>query len=388
MTQSLSESARPVWPVESEPARLAYETILQRPTRGVPGWLIHPMEHAHIERLAGVAPGSYRADPERVYLACQRAVGTCLIDQFIPENPLTMGDAGYETKERTATTGADEIVLDGMRIDSPEAVVEHLERVAFPARQREIAEFDEDARVQEIIDRERAIQQRLGPMILKSGYGFVRFPRFEYWEYGYADYFMAYALYPDVMERDFSLQADCALLNNRATARAYAESGMPPLYRLDHDMADSRGTLVDIRTLDRIWFPHFARCLEPLLKTDVRLIWHCDGNLMQMVPRLLEAGLRGFQGFQYEDGMDYENICRMKAADGGGLVIIAGVSVTRTLPHGAPADVKKEMDWLVREGPKTGLFLGGSSSIAPGVPWENMRTFVEGLRHYREHGRG
>ena len=27
-----------------------------------------------------------------------------------------------------------------------------------------------------------------------------------------------------------------------------------------------------------------------------------------MVPRLLEIGLRGFQGFQYEDGMDYELI--------------------------------------------------------------------------------
>jgi hypothetical protein len=39
------------------------------------------------------------------------------------------------------------------------------------------------------------------------------------------------------------------------------------------------------------------------------MIWHCDGNLMQMVPRLLDVGLRGFRGFPYEDGMDYEKIC-------------------------------------------------------------------------------
>jgi len=160
------------------------------------------------------------------------------------------------------------------------------------------------------------------------------------------------------------------------------------LCRADHDMADSRGTLVDVKTLDRIWFPHFARCMAPVIQAGVKVIWHCDGNLMAMVPRLLEAGLVGFQGFQYEDGMDYEKICRMKTRDGGGLLIIAGVSVTRTLPYGTPADVKREMAFLVENGPERGLFLGGSSSIAPGVPWENLAALVEGFKYYREHGRG
>ncbi len=66
-------------------------------------------------------------------------------------------------------------------------------------------------------------------------------------------------------------------------------------------------------------------------------------------------------------------------------VIIAGVSVTRTLPFGTPADVRREMGWLVENGPPTGLFLGASSSIAPGVPWENLRTLVEGLPYYQTH---
>jgi hypothetical protein len=152
-------------------------------------------------------------------------------------------------------------------------------------------------------------------------------------------------------------------------------------------MADSRGTLVNIKSLDEIWFPHFTRCLEPILATDMNLIWHCDGNLMQMVPRLLEVGIRGFQGFQYEDGMDYEQICQMKTRDGEELIIIAGVSVTRTLPMGTPVDVKREMEFLVNNGPKTGLFLGGSSSVAPGVPWENIETFVQGLQYYQANGR-
>ena len=200
-------------------------------------------------------------------------------------------------------------------------------------------------------------------------------------------YFQAWALYPEVIERHFSLQADLALRNNRAAARALSGGSIPPLYRMDHDMTDSRGTLVSVESLERLWYPHFARCLEPLLKTNVRLIWHCDGNVMEMVPRLLEVGLQGFQGFQYEDGVDYERICRMKTRDGEDLAIIAGVSVSRTLPMGTPDDVRREMRWLVENGPKTGLMLACSSSMCPGVPWESIEMLVEGLRYYREHGR-
>jgi len=368
-------------------AQLAYDTLLQKTVDGIPSWLLNIMEHEQIERLAGAAPGEYRRNYEQVYMDMQYAIGTCLIEQYIPENPLSMGDHGYEGSAHGATTGSEEIICDGMIIDSPEAVCEHLERFEFPRLANMTDTFDEDATVQWILANERAIQEKLGPSILKTGYGFIHFPSLYYWSYGYVNYFMALALYPEVMERHFSLQADLCLKQNRAAARAYVEGNLPPLYRLDHDMADSRGTLANIKLLDAIWLPHFARSLEPMLQTDVRMIWHCDGNLMEMVPRLLEVGIRGFQGFQYEDGMDYEKICRMKTREGEDLVIIAGVSVTRTLPMGTAADVKREMAWLVEHGPKTGLFLGGSSSITPGVPWENIQTLVEGLQYYRTHGR-
>lgn len=370
----------------TDTAQLALDTILHRPGRRVPSWMLHVMEHALIERLAGAAPGDYRRDPEHVYLAAQRAAGTCLIDQYIPTNPLSMGGRGWQG-ERSATTGADGVECDGIRIVGPEAVVEHLERFEFPRLRAAVAGFDEGRRVGEILAGEAALQEKLGPAILKTGYGFVRFPYFAYGTYGYAPYFMAMALYPEVLERHFSLQADLSLCHNRAAAHAYVEGGLPPLYRLDHDIADSRGTLADPRLLDRIWLPHFARCLEPVIRAGVRLVWHCDGNLMAMVPRLIEAGVKGFQGFQYEDGMEYPRICALRARDGDALTIIAGVSVTRTLPLGTPAAVRREIDWLVANGPPTGLFLGASSSIVPGTPWENIRTLVEGLRYYREKGR-
>ncbi len=372
---------------ETSTARLALDTICREAVEGIPTWLIHVMEHAMIDRLAGAPEGAYLREPEPTYLTMQRAFGVCMLDQYLWDNPLTMGSEGYCGAERGATTGGGPPVLDGIVIDGPEAVVEHLERHAFPALQRAEAEFDEGQCAAEILHHEAGMQERIGPTMLKGGYGFVMFPVFAYGAYGYAAYFAAYALYPDVMERHFALQADLAIRNNRAAAKAYQEGGLPPIYRLDFDMADSRGTLVSMESLERIWFPHFARSLEPLLRAGVQLIWHCDGNLMEMVPRLLDVGLAGFQGFQYEDGMDYARICRMRTRDGRTPLIIAGVSVTRTLPMGTPDDIRQELRWLVENGPPTGLFLGGSSSITPGVPLANLLALREGLEYYRTHGR-
>ena len=370
-------------------AQLALDTIALRPTRGIPSWLLNDMQWSHLETLSGNPPGSYEKEPVRVYREFSLKSGVCFIDQWIPNNPLSMRDQGYETgTARGATTGAEEIVCDGIRIDSPEAAVEHMEKQLFPyweQWQRDL-EANPDAEVRKLIAGELEVQQLFGLNMLKGPYYFS-FPGFLYGHYGYTNYFMAYALYPEVIERGFKIHADASVVFNRIAARAIIEGGLPRLLRLDSDMADSRGMLVDVKTLDTLWFPHFARSIQPLLDAGIRLIWHCDGNLMDLVPRLLECGLGGFQGFQYEDGMDYEKICKMKTRDGGDLFIIAGVSVTTTLPLGKPADVKRQMDWLVEKGPKVGLMLGCSSSIAPGVPLENMKTLIEGFAHYRQYGR-
>jgi hypothetical protein len=371
------------------PQQLALDTIRGAPTQGIGIFGINPMEWRMIDRLAGVPEGTYERRPVDTYRRMLVNSGVCVVDQWIPDNPLTMRAEGFEGAARTATTGAGEIALDGIAIDSPEAVVRHMEEHLAPSIKAQIAGFDADALVRQLLERERADQDAIGPEMLKAPYTdpFARFPILHYGLYGYEQYFTAYALYPEAMERNFALAADCAVLYNRAAARAIAEGGLPSYVRIDHDITDSRGTLADVKSLDRLWFPHFARSMKPFVDAGVTLVWHSDGNVTPLVERLLDVGFAGFQGFQYEDGVDYVKICGMKARDGEGLLIIAGVSVTRTLPYGTADDVKREMRFLVENGPKSRLFLGASSSIAPGVPWENLKTLVEGFWHYRSAGR-
>lgn len=374
----------------SEAQEFAWQSLEDSRTGKIGIFLINPMEWSIIDRIAGKPLGSYQKNPIETYRLMQINSGVGLLDQWIPENPLSMGSGGYESDSdlhQGVTTGGEKIILDGMEIREPEDAVAHLEKFVFPALQKVIQDFDEDKRVAEILANEKTIQETLGPEMLKTGYGFVYFPAFRYTVYGYANYFMAVALYPEVIEKDFRLQGNYCTLNNRAAARAFREGNLPPLNRLDHDMADSRGMLVNMKVLDKIWLPHFARCIKPAVQTNMKLIWHSDGNLMALYPRLLEAGVKGFQGFQYECGMDYQNICRMKTIDGTEPYIIAGVSVTRTLPFGTPDDIRKEMQFLVENGPANGMSLAGTSSITPGVPWANMQTLIEGFHYYRKHGR-
>ncbi len=99
----------------------------------------------------------------------QRALGTCLMDQYLWDNPLSMGDHGYEGRELGATTGGGPPVLDGIVIDGPEAVARHLESLVFPAVRAAVEGFDEEARFLQILTGEAALQERIGPTMLKSG---------------------------------------------------------------------------------------------------------------------------------------------------------------------------------------------------------------------------
>ena len=103
-------------------ARLALDTVAFRPTKGIPTWAFQTMQWSQLEALSGNPPGSYAKEPVRVYLEFMQECGVCFLDQWIPENPLSMTDQGYDDDApRGATRGAEEIICDGMRIDSPEA---------------------------------------------------------------------------------------------------------------------------------------------------------------------------------------------------------------------------------------------------------------------------
>jgi len=113
-----------------------------------------------------------------------------------------------------------------------------------------------------------------------------------------------------------------------------------------------------------------------VLEVGAKIVWHCDGNYRPLLDDVMACGIAGLQGFQRECGMELEWIVDLRTRKGEPLIIFGPISVTTTLPHGTPDDVRAEvhraMD-LCRD--RASLVFFTSNTIIPDVPLENIKTF-------------
>lgn len=266
---------------------------------------------------------------------------------------------------------------------SPEDILPVIE--ALPEDETIERHFDVDAEARRYADAIMRHTDATGDAVLYlSGFGQADFMG-PYNEWGYIPYLMAIALYPEHVRRYYHYTATRARLHNLAIVEAVQRHGVAPFVYSGQDICDNAGPLCSLETLDRIYFPELRRALQPLVDNDVRIVWHCDGNVTPIVDRLIDLGISGLQGFQEEAGVRYEDMVQLRSRWGRPLIIFGCVSVTTTLPFGTVADVqaavRRSFDLA---GPGRGFALAATSSIMPEVPDEN----IDALFFYgKEYGR-
>ena len=333
--------------------------ILGRDVDRVPlmgGWF-HGV--ANLATIANLSVQEYLADPVTSVLQANRNLHVdCMIHPIVP-------------------TKADEI-RTGHHLDQmfegwePEM----LNRVAdeFPAtRQQILAQFDAaqtELKYREYIE---TWLERLGEMVLIPNF-WEAVPNFHlYGVYGYHAYLGAIALYPDAVGRIFWEDATRARARNEILVRLVQEYDLAPMLFTGGDICNNSGPMCSPQFLRDYYFPEVGYALEPLFDAGIRVVRHCDGNVMPVIDDFLSVGYSGFQGFQYECGVDPYQFAARKSLQGERLLFFAGLNVTRTLPYGTLEDVKAEIDYVLdyTEGGQ-GLFFFTSSSIGPEVPCENI----------------
>ena len=214
-----------------------------------------------------------------------------------------------------------------------------------------------------------------------------------YSRWGYANYLEATALYPDHLRRFYEHSGEHARLCNMAIADVISERSLPRFVYSGQDICFNEGPMCSPAWLARNYFPSLRRAVEPLLDNDIAIVWHCDGNILPILDLLLDSGMAGFQGFQEEAGVSLERMAAVKTKRGRKPILWGSVSVTSTLPHGAVADVRADVERCFRvAAPGGGFVLAHSSSILPDVPLENVLAFYRhggdfGRRFLREHQR-
>lgn len=328
------------------------------------------------EYYTRVTGRDYWADPEGVFVEFVRRVGANLIIQW------------YYPGEGQRRLECGEIMHDphpweAAGFHTPEDVLRYIE--GLPEDEAVEREYDVAGVAQGYAATVRAHQELFGgDALVIDGFGQADFMG-GYNVFGYENYLAAAALYPEAMRRYYHHTALLGRLANQAIVEAMDRWELPRFVYSGQDICGANGPLMSPTMLRELYFPELDWCMEPLREGNVGVIWHCDGNIMPILDDLLGLGVVGLQGFEEEHGVDYELLCRLKAPDGGPLVMLGCVSVVTTLPFGSEDDVRRSVERsFTAAGRGRGHVLSTTSSTLPGTPFANIDAMFE---HTRSFGR-
>ena len=345
-------------PVDGREAALG---TLHRQQVGYPcinyGWITHSRYLSH------VAGRDYWSDSEGVFAEWVRRLGISLVPQwYLPSERHRRLECGEIMHEPSLHEQA------GFR--SPEDVARWIEQL--PDESAIERDFDTEADADRYAGVIREHMELLGANTLViDSFGQADFMG-GYGRWGYENYLEAAALYPRTMRRFYHHSATAARLRNQAIALAVERHGIAPFVYGGQDICGANGPLMSPAMLRELYFPELKWCLEPLVEAGIGVIWHCDGDIRPILDDILDLGVVGLQGFEEEHGPRYEDMVRLKAPDGGPIVVWGCVSVATTLPRGSVADVRAAVERsFTVAGAGRGHVLSSTSSIMPETPLEN-----------------
>jgi hypothetical protein len=255
-----------------------------------------------------------------------------------------------------------------------ESVLREVEALADP--DQVAAEFHEESAYAEFLTELATIQDQCGDMLWCPA-DFWMIPKALWYErFGYETALLLVGLYPDHVRRLIAYSAATGRQRALLRARAIAEGLHPRAILTGEDLCSQQGPMVSPKFLRQHYWPLVEWAIEPLVAVGARIIWHCDGNYRPLLDDVLSCGVAGLQGFQRECGMDLAWLVDLKTRTGDPLLFFGPMSVTTTLPHGTPDDVRAEvrlaMD-ICRD--KASLVFFTSNTLTPDIPLENILTY-------------
>jgi uroporphyrinogen decarboxylase-like protein len=347
-------------------ARLKKAFDLEMPDRPpiLGGWLAAP---EHIQVLTGCSDDDYWSDPFHWGLEAERVLGSDgVIGIFTP-----IARGGYRC--------VDGQVLERRAAYTVEGVLDEIE--AMPDPEQIEAEFDLESAYADLAAELRARQAQCGDMLWCPADWSMIPKALWYHEYGHETALTTLALYPDRYKKLIRVSAVRARQHAILRARAIREGIHPRAILTGEDLCAQKGPMVSPDFLRREYFPLLEWALEPMVEAGAVIVWHCDGNYRPLLDDVMACGIGGMQGFQRECGMDLEWIVERRTRDGDPLLIFGPLSVTTTLPHGTPEEVRAEvrlaMD-LCRD--KASLVFFTSNTMNPDIPLENIRAYWQAVR--------
>jgi hypothetical protein len=205
-----------------------------------------------------------------------------------------------------------------------------------------------------------------------------------YTEFGYSAFLMACALYPEAVGKIYHGKSVRSRERAKILVKLYREYQLVPVMFCGEDVCNNKGPMVSPTFLRKHYFPTVRMIIEPLVDAGVRLVHHCDGDVRPVLDDFIEIGFSGFQGFQYELGIDPYELRKKRSRLGEELLFFTGLSVSRTLPFGTPEDLRQEVEYFFDfTGGGRGMYLFTSNVSGVEVPPENLAVAYHHVKTFQ-----
>jgi hypothetical protein len=120
------------------------------------------------------------------------------------------------------------------------------------------------------------------------------------------------------------------------------------------------------------FFDDVAAICDRCHRAGLLVIFHSDGNVMEIMDDLVACGIDGLNPLEKAAGMDVYAIRHRWP----GLILVGGMDVSRLMPFGTPAEIHAETRRMIREvGAEGGLLIGSSTEIGNDIPLANYLAF-------------
>ncbi|MFQ3549089.1 MAG: uroporphyrinogen decarboxylase family protein [Armatimonadota bacterium] len=188
----------------------------------------------------------------------------------------------------------------------------------------------------------------------------------------------SYAIYDDPInvERILEIETETAL----RYAKAAAKHKLCPIYFIGDDIAYKGALLFSPEYLRKTFIKSLAKVIEPVKAAGIKVIFHSDGYVMDILDDMIDAGIDGLNPIEPLAGMD---IGFLKKKYSKNLVLTGNVDCSQLLPFGSTQDVIEATKKCLKDaGEGGGLFIGSSSEIIPSIPVDNILAFYDTCREY------
>jgi len=187
---------------------------------------------------------------------------------------------------------------------------------------------------------------------------------------GYEQMLMDFVSNPDLAEHILNIPYQYHL----TAAKRLVEMGVDMIW-IGDDVGMQTGMLVSPKLWRQFLKPKMASFIETLkaINPQVKVAYHSDGNILAIIPELIEIGLDVLNPIQPA----CLDPAKLKQQYGDKLCFWGSIDEQHTLPFGSPADVRHEvLTRLETVGKDGGLILGPTHHVQLDTPMENFWAMV------------